>query len=69
MAGDRAAALALVGLGVRVLSMAPVSLPAVRRAIRGSRRDALEAAALAALDDAGATDVRTRFDQLIRDAD
>ena len=34
MAGDPAAALALVGLGVRQLSMGAASLPAVRRAIR-----------------------------------
>jgi phosphoenolpyruvate-protein phosphotransferase len=65
MAGDPAAALALVGLGIRSLSMAPGSLPAVRRAIRGARRDGLEAAAAAALDDRSASDVRARFASLV----
>ena len=36
MGGDPVAALALVGLGVRQLSMGAASLPAVRRAIRSS---------------------------------
>jgi phosphoenolpyruvate-protein phosphotransferase len=61
MAGDPAAALALVGLGIRSLSMAPGSLPAIRRAVRGARRDALELAAMAALNDRLASDVRARF--------
>ena len=54
MAGDPTAALALVGLGVRSLSMAASSLPAVRRAIRGTRMPALETAAIDALDDPSA---------------
>ena len=51
MAGDPAAALALVGLGVRSLSMSAPSLAAVRRAIRGASTPALETAARTALDD------------------
>lgn len=65
MAGDPAAALALAGLGIRSLSMAASSLPAVRRAIRGARIAELQATALAALDDASATEVRARFDALL----
>jgi phosphoenolpyruvate-protein phosphotransferase len=61
MAGDPVAALALVGLGVRQLSMSAASLAAVRRAIRGASRQALEAAAEAALLDGSAADVRARF--------
>ena len=65
MAGDPAGALALVGLGIRSLSMAPASLPAVRRAIRGARRDDLEAAATEALDAGSSSDVRGRFASLV----
>jgi phosphocarrier protein FPr len=65
MAGDPAAALALVGLGVRSLSMAATGLPAVRRAIRGSDVTALAVAARAALDDASAQTARARFDALL----
>jgi phosphoenolpyruvate-protein phosphotransferase len=61
MAGDPAAALALVGLGVRSLSMASSSLPAVRRAIRGVRLADLESAVTAGLEDRSATAVRKRF--------
>jgi phosphoenolpyruvate-protein phosphotransferase len=61
MAGDPVAALALAGLGIRRLSMAASSLPAVRRALRASRLADLEAAASAALDDASAEQVRVRF--------
>jgi phosphoenolpyruvate-protein phosphotransferase len=61
MAGDPAAALALVGLGIRSLSMASSSLPAVRRAIRGVRLADLESAVTAGLVDRSATAVRTRF--------
>ena len=66
MAGDPAAALALVGLGVRSLSMTAPSLPAVRRAIRSARTADLAAAARASLSDAGAADVRERFGALVR---
>jgi phosphoenolpyruvate-protein phosphotransferase len=65
MAGDPAAALALIGLGLRSLSMAAPSLPAVRRAIQGSEAAALASAARAALDDASAQAARARFDALL----
>jgi len=68
MAGDPAAALALVGLGVRSLSMTAPSLPAVRRAVRSVRLADLEAAARASLADAGAADVRERFGAFARQA-
>src|SRR5206468_3953967 len=58
MAGDPAAALALVGLGVRQLSMSAGSLAGVRRAIRASATPALEDAASAALHDATPADAR-----------
>lgn len=62
MAGDPAAAAALAGLGIRSLSMAGSSLPAVRRSFRGVRLADLESAAMVALDDSSAAAVRTRFD-------
>jgi phosphoenolpyruvate-protein phosphotransferase len=65
MAGDPTAALALVGLGLRSLSMSAASLPAVRRAIRGSNGAALAAAAAAALEDGSAGAVRARFERLL----
>lgn len=65
MAGDPAAALALAGLGIRSLSMAASSLPAVRRAIRGASMAELEATASAALDDPSAASVRARFSALL----
>jgi phosphoenolpyruvate-protein phosphotransferase len=61
MAGDPAAALALVGLGVRSLSMSAPSLAAVRRAIRANALGSLERAAAAALDAPSAAEVRARF--------
>jgi phosphoenolpyruvate-protein phosphotransferase len=61
MAGDPVAALALVGLGIRSLSMSAGSLPAVRRAIRGANAQDLAAAADAACLDGSAADARTRF--------
>ena len=61
MAGDPVAALALVGLGVRSLSMAASSLPGVRRAIRAASLAELEAAAAASLRDGAAAEVRARF--------
>ena len=66
MAGDPAAALALVGLGLRSLSMAAPSLPAVRRAIQSSDAAALASEARAALDDASAQAARARFDGLLQ---
>lgn len=65
MAGDPAAALALVGLGVRQLSMAASGLAAVRRAIRASYLATLEREALAALDAVSANAVRERFRALL----
>lgn len=65
MAGDPVAALALAGLGIRTLSMAAPSLPAVRRALRAARMPDLETAALAALDDPDAAAVRARFEALV----
>ncbi|MDP2349623.1 MAG: phosphoenolpyruvate--protein phosphotransferase [Chloroflexota bacterium] len=64
MAGDPVAALALVGLGIRVLSMGSGSLAGVRRAIRGVELAVLEAAANAALGDPSAAAVRRRFEAL-----
>jgi phosphoenolpyruvate-protein phosphotransferase len=66
MAGDPASALALIGLGIRSLSMSAPSLPAVRRAIRGVSLVESAAAALSALDDGSATAARARFDRLLR---
>jgi len=68
MAGDPAAALALVGLGIRQLSMSAPGLAAVRRAIRRAEAGALEAAATAALRDPGAAEARARFDALVASA-
>jgi phosphoenolpyruvate-protein kinase (PTS system EI component) len=65
MAGDPAAAVALAGLGIRSLSMAGSSLPAVRRAIRSVRLADLESAATAALEDRSAAAVRSRFEALL----
>jgi phosphoenolpyruvate-protein phosphotransferase len=61
MAGDPPAALALVGLGVRSLSMAATSLAAVRRAIRAAAGTDLEARASAAIGDRSAAAARARF--------
>ena len=65
MGGDPAAALALVGLGVTVLSMAASSLAPVRRAIRAADAGVLRAAAREALDARSAAEVRARFEALL----
>jgi phosphoenolpyruvate-protein phosphotransferase len=65
MAGEPVAALALIGLGVRSLSMAASSLPGVRRAIRAVSLADLERTATDALGDADARAVRARFDALV----
>ncbi len=65
MAGDPAAALALVGLGVTVLSMAASSIAPVRRAIRGADAAALREAAQAALAASSAAEVRATFTDLL----
>jgi phosphoenolpyruvate-protein phosphotransferase len=64
MAGDPEAALLLVGLGVRVLSMSPASIATVRRAIRDAVYSGLERAAVSSLDDSSAADVRLRLRKL-----
>jgi phosphoenolpyruvate-protein phosphotransferase len=61
MAGDPVAALVLVGLGVRSLSMTPASFAAVKRAIRAASCADLEREAASALVDASAAAVRARF--------
>jgi phosphoenolpyruvate-protein phosphotransferase len=61
MAGDPVAALALVGLGVRRLSMAASSLPEVRAAVRSADLEVLAREAAAALGDATASASRARF--------
>ncbi len=65
MAGDPAAALALVGLGIGVLSMAASSLAPVRRAIRASDMPLLRATAHEMLAAASAAEVRARFRKLL----
>jgi phosphoenolpyruvate-protein kinase (PTS system EI component) len=61
MAGDPVAALVLVGLGLRSLSMTPGSIQDVKRAIRAVSLADLERDARAALSDASAEVVRARF--------
>jgi phosphoenolpyruvate-protein phosphotransferase len=68
MAGDPEAALALVGLGVRALSMSPASIPRIKRAIRGATKADLERVAVASLADASADDVRARLRRLLTTA-
>lgn len=63
-AGDPVAALALVGLGIRQLSMGAASLPAVRRAIRSADSAELAAMARDALGDSSAAMARARFAEL-----
>jgi phosphoenolpyruvate-protein phosphotransferase len=65
MAGDPAAALALVGVGVRSLSMSAPSLAAVRRAIRGATTGKLEDAAGAAMTADSSGPVRAAFERLL----
>ncbi len=63
MAADPVAALALIGLGIRLLSTTPGVIAAVKRAIRAATLADLEDDALAALGDASAESVRARFDR------
>jgi phosphoenolpyruvate-protein phosphotransferase len=65
MAGDPAAALALVGVGVRSLSMSAPSLAAVRRAIRAATIGDLEREAASALTAGSAGPVRAAFERLL----
>jgi phosphoenolpyruvate-protein phosphotransferase len=64
MGGDAVAALALVGLGVRKLSMAASSLAGVRRTIRSADTAALDEAARIALAGPTADDVRAGLSAL-----
>jgi len=66
MAADPVAALALVGLGIRALSMVPSSLPGVRRAIRHADAGQLRAEAEAACFDRSAAAARARIARLLR---
>jgi len=61
MAGDPEAALMLVGLGVRVLSVSPASIAPVKRAVRGAMKSDLERVAIASLGDSSPADVRRRL--------
>lgn len=65
MAGDPVAALALVGLGIRQLSMASTSLGRVRRAIRRVPLETLEGEARACLALDAAASVRERLRPLL----
>jgi phosphotransferase system enzyme I (PtsP) len=65
MAGDPEAALVLVGLGVRGLSMAPASIAPVKRAIRGAMKSDLEHVAISSLADASADEVRARLRRIV----
>ena len=62
MAGDPVAAQALIGLGVRALSMSSSSLPAVRRAIRAASAKDLARRATAACALPSAAAARARFE-------
>jgi phosphoenolpyruvate-protein phosphotransferase len=64
MAGDPEAALVLIGLGVRVLSMVPSNIAPVRRAIRAAVQSDLERAAISSLGDSSAAEVRLRLQRL-----
>ena len=66
MAGDPVAAVALVALGIRKLSMASSSLAAVRRAIRGADATVLAQARRIALETASADEIRSGIAALLR---
>jgi phosphotransferase system enzyme I (PtsP) len=68
MAGDPAAAIALLGMGVDTLSMSVASLPRVKWAIRNIRRDQAEAVLAELLDMEDAVSVRERLEQVLDDA-
>jgi multiphosphoryl transfer protein len=65
MAGDPAAAVLLVGLGVSELSMAPRLVPNVKRALRGLDRERAQAAAELALRATSAQAARARGLELL----
>lgn len=68
MAGDPAAAIALLGMGVDHLSMSVASLPRVKWAIRNVRRDHAEAALAEVLEMEDAVSVRNRLEKILDDA-
>jgi len=68
MAGDPAAAIALLGMGVDTLSMSVASLPRVKWAIRNIRRDQAEAVLNEVMDMEDAEGVRERLEQILDDA-
>jgi phosphotransferase system enzyme I (PtsP) len=68
MAGDPAAAIALLGMGVDHLSMSVASLPRVKWAIRNVRRDHAEAALVEVLEMEDAVSVRVRLEKILDDA-
>ena len=65
MAGDPVAAMALVGIGIRTLSMAAHSLARVRRAIRAADADLLSEAARLALAGPTAAEARASIAALL----
>ncbi len=66
MAGDPAAALALVAIGVRKLSMAAASLGPVRRAVRAADAGTLATAGRLALEGRTADEIRSGITALLR---
>lgn len=68
MAGDPAAAIALLGMGVDSLSMSVASLPRVKWAIRNVRREQAEAVVAEVLGMEDAVAVRERLEHLLDDA-
>lgn len=68
MAGDPAAAIALLGMRVDTLSMSVASLPRVKWAIRNVRRDHAETLLAEVLDMEDAVSVRDRLEQALDDA-
>jgi phosphoenolpyruvate-protein phosphotransferase/dihydroxyacetone kinase phosphotransfer subunit len=63
LAGDPAAALILVGLGVKELSMSPPAIPTVKAAIRATTHERARELARRALDGDSATAVRKLLEQ------
>ncbi len=68
MAGDPAAVIVLLGMGVDNLSMSVASLPRVKWAIRNIRRDQAEALLAELLELEDAVSVRERLEQVLDDA-
>jgi len=68
MAGDPAAAIVLLGMGVDSLSMSVASLSRVKWAIRNIRRDEAETVLAEVLDMEDTEAVRDRLEQVLDDA-